>query len=384
MASYQSAQVQVPAGMIDFGVGQPGLSLLPLAVMRQAAAHRLGQPDPTLLQYGAEQGDGRFRLALAEFLSEGYGIAVEAEQLLITNGVSQGLDWVCHRFTRPGDTIFVEEPTYHLVLPIFLDRGLKVVAVPTDENGLIVEALEEKLAEQRPAFLYTIPVFHNPSTVTLAADRRRRLAALSRRHGFLIAADEVYQLLNYAATPPPPLISYDEAGQVLSLGSFSKILGPGLRLGWIQAAPGLIERLVDSGLLHSGGGFDPFTSGLVHSAIELGLQQSYLAHLKSVYSQRVRVLSDALRRHLPPSVTFHEPQGGFFIWLRLPPDVDAGGLLAEARRQGVGFQPGARFSVNGGLRNYLRLSFAYYDAPELQEGARRLAQVIRREIGGAL
>ena len=256
----QTTQVQVSEGMIDFGIGQPAPALLPLVAMREAVADRLNQDDPSLLAYGAMPGDGYFRLALARFLSEQYKLPVEAGQLFITTGASQGLDLICTLFTQSGDTIFVEEPSYFLALSIFADHRLNVVSLPTDEGGLIIEALAEKLAEHRPAFLYTIPTFHNPSTATLSAARRKRLVELSQQHNFLIVADEVYHLLGYTATsPPPPLGSHIEAGTVLSLGSFSKILAPGLRLGWIQTGPALIERLVKSGLLGRGGGLTPFT-----------------------------------------------------------------------------------------------------------------------------
>jgi len=239
-----------------------------------------------------------------------------------------------------------------------------------------MDTLEEKLTEHKPAFVYTIPAFHNPSGVTLSASRRERLVHLSEKHRFLILADEVYHLLAYTVTPPPPMITYDNTGTVLSLGSFSKILAPGLRLGWIQAKPVLVNRLIQSGLLESGGGLNPFTSSLVQSALELGLQRDHLAYLKRVYRLRSKSLITALNDLLPPSVTFTEPGGGFFIWLRLPDGVDTEALRIAARQQGVHFQPGPRFSSGRGLQNYLRLSFVYYDIEELREGSKRLASVL--------
>lgn len=377
MAIIQTTQLNLPAGMIDFSVGQPSPSLLPLDIMREAAAHRL-QDDASLLAYGAEQGDGYFRLALARFLSQGYGQPVEADQLFITASASNALDLICTLFTQAGDTIFVEEPSYFLALRIFADHRLNVVSLPIDEEGLIIEALEEKLSQYKPIFLYTIPVFHNPASVTLPAARRERLARLSQERDFLIVADEVYQLLAYTETPPPLMLSYDKADTILSLGSFSKILAPGARLGWIQAQPARLQRFVTCGLLDSGGGLNPFTSGVIRSAIELGLQQQQLTHLKTVYSRRAATLSRALRQHLPPTITFAEPGGGFFIWLRLPEAVDAAALLPVLNQHNVSFNPGIKFSSQQGLRNYARLSFAYYDNQRLQEGAERLAQALNR------
>ena len=376
MPTFQVTQLRLAKGLIDFGVGQPDPALLPLTALRQAATHRLAKDDPSLLAYGAEQGNEYFRIALAEFLTKNYGTPVEPNELFVTPGVSQGLDLVCTLFSQPGDTFLVEEPTYFLALRIFADHQLKVIGLPTDEQGLIIEALEEKLAEVKPAFLYTIPTFHNPAAVTLPGSRRQQLVQLAQEHDFLIVADEVYHLLAFSGRPPPPLSRYVETGTVLSLGSFSKILAPGLRLGWIQAGPMIVDRLVHSGLLDSGGGLNPFTSAIVRSVIELGLQQEHLKQLKVVYQQRASTLARLLRQHLAEAASFREPSGGFFIWLDLHDGIDAAALLPLARQHKVSFQPGVSFSSSQGLGNYARLCFAYYDSPQLEEGVNRLARAL--------
>ncbi|UCF92095.1 MAG: PLP-dependent aminotransferase family protein [Desulfobacterales bacterium] len=377
MNTIQTTQLNIPPGVVDLGVGHPSPSLLPRAAMRTAAEHRLSQNDASLLAYGNEQGDGYFRAALAQFLGGHYGTPVGPDDLLITAGASQGLDLVCTLFAQPGDTVWVEEPTYFLALRIFADHGLNIIGLPMDAEGLMVETLEDRLVQLKPSFLYTIPAFHNPSSTTLAASRRKRLVDLSQKYNFFIVADEVYHLLNYTAAPPPPMAGYAEAGTILSLGSFSKILAPGLRLGWIQAQRTLLGRIAQCGLLDSGGGLNPFTSGLVRSVIELGLQQDHLEHLKAAYGARRQALGEALRRHLPPAITFAEPGGGFFFWLKFPDGVDTQALLSEARRQNVGFLPGAKFSSRQGLQNYARLSFSYYETAELEIGVRRLRHVFR-------
>jgi DNA-binding transcriptional MocR family regulator len=372
------AQVDIPPEMIDFGSGQPGMDLLPLSIIRLSAEAQLGRNDPSFLAYGAEQGNGYFRIALAQFLGEHYHISVEPDDLFVTAGASQGLDLICTLFTRPGDSIFVEEPSYFLALRIFADHRLNVVSLPMDENGLIVEALEEKLLRHRPVFLYTVPTFHNPAGITLGADRREQLLNLSRGHNFLIIADEVYHLLSYdPAPPPPPLAAFVESGSILSLGSFSKIMAPGLRLGWIQTGAQLMKRFTGCGMVDSGGGLNPFASAVVCSAIELGLQQDQLRTLKTSYTQRKIALSQALREHLPVSVRFTEPGGGFFFWLEFPDGIDTEKMLAEAQHHNVGYLPGIKFSSCNGLQNYIRLSFSYYGIPQLEEGVRRLARVIR-------
>ncbi|MGD9112259.1 MAG: PLP-dependent aminotransferase family protein [Desulfobacterales bacterium] len=378
MSPIQTTQLNIPKGMIDFGVGQPSPSLLPLSLLEKAAQHRLNRNDASLLAYGSQQGDGYFRIALARFLDEYYPIRVEPEQLFVTAGASQGLDLICTLFAKPGDTIFVEEPSYFLALRIFRDHQLNIIGLPMDDDGLVVEALQEQLGRHKPVFLYTVPTFHNPSSVTLSTARREKLVQLSQQHNFLIVADEVYHLLAYSTTPPPPpLASYTDVGTVLSLGSFSKILAPGLRLGWIQTGQALMDRLVTCGLLDSGGGLNPFTSGLVRSAIESGLQSNHLEHLKGVYAKRLNVLKSALKRQLPEALTFNEPAGGFFVWFKLSTSVDTTELLHEARQHRVGYLPGIKFSSHQGLKNYVRLSFSYYEKNKLELGIKRLGEVIK-------
>ena len=364
--------------MIDFGLGQPGMDLLPLSIVKQSAEDQLARNDPAFLAYGIEQGHGYFRKALADFLGQQYGFAVDPAELFVTAGASQGLDLICTLFTRPGDTILVEEPSYFLALRIFADHGLKVIGLPMDENGLVIEALEEELKRHKPVFLYTVPAFHNPSGVTLAADRREQLLQLSRMYNCLIVADEVYHMLSYGPQPlPPPIAAHIKSGSVLSLGSFSKIMAPGLRLGWVQADAQILKRLIGCGLLDSGGGLNPFASAVVCSAINLGLQQTQLSALKTSYAQRKNCLGRTLREHLPASVHFAEPEGGFFFWLRFPDGIDTNEMLVEAQRRNVGFLPGIKFSSSEGLRNYARLSFSFYGVAQLVEGVKRLAPVIR-------
>jgi DNA-binding transcriptional MocR family regulator len=375
-----TSNFDIPPDRIDLSIGQPGTSLLPLAAMAQAAQHCLSQGNSYLLAYGAERGNWYFHNALAGFLSEQYKLSLNPDHFFTTTGISQGLDFICSLFTRPGDTIFIEKPTYSLALGIFADHRLNVVGLPMDEDGLIIESLEEELAHQTPVFVYTIPTFHNPTGHTLSAARREKLVQLSRKYNFLIVADEVYQLLAYTGMPPAPMAKYTQAATVLSLGSFSKILAPGLRLGWIQTHPDLMKRLTTTGLINSGGGLNPFTSAIVQSAIELGLQEKQLSHLKKAYLQRKNALNSALRENLSDSdsVSFVESDGGFFTWLQLPQQVDAEKLLPEAHKHDVSFAPGSFFSPRRDLKNYLRLSFAYYEESELKEGAERLASVINR------
>ena len=377
MVPIRTTQTEVAADLINLAIGHPSPANLPLAIMRQAASHRMDKGDVSLLQYGNEQGDGYFRIALANFLSRRYGSSVESENLFVSNGVSQALSLICTLFTRPGQVVFVEEPTYYLALRIFADHHLEVVGLPTDNQGLIVEALEEQVALRHPVLLYTIPTHQNPSGSTLPLERRQRLLELSLKQNFLIVADEVYHLLSYSSAPPPPLGSFIAEASVFSLGSFSKILAPGLRLGWVQAAPQLVKGLTQSGMLDSGGGLNPFTSGLVRSVLELGLQDQHLEHISKLYARRLAAMSSALKTLLPGAISFQDPLGGYFFWLSLPQGSDAQSLLAKARQQKVNFTPGIRFSSRKGMLDRLRLSFSYYNEDSIEEGIKRLAAALR-------
>ena len=377
----RTTQAEVRRGIIDLTLGHPSPSLLPLDMIGRAADERFRRGDSLILQYGYEKGDGHFRRTLAEFLSRTYRIAVDPEELFVSNGVSQALDLLCTLFTVPGNLVYVEEPTYFLALRIFADHHLEVRGIPTDEYGLKVEELERSLQNDRrsveggPVFLYTIPTHQNPAGTVLLLERRRRIVELSRKYGFLVLADEVYHLLSYTEDPPLPMASFGSEAAVYSLGSFSKILAPGLRLGWIQAVPERLEPLVTCGTLDSGGGLNPFTSSLVRSAIELGLQDQHLARLRKAYGERMAA-ADAALQSCADVVRYRRPQGGFYYWLELPDSVDIDELSRKAAARGVRFMPGVRFSSQEEQRQRIRLSVSYYDTEELVEGIRRLCECL--------
>jgi DNA-binding transcriptional MocR family regulator len=326
------------------------------------------------LQYGCEPGDYYFRDALAEFLSRHYTMQVSQEDLFVSGGASQALDLFCTVYTKPGDVVFVEEPTYFLALRIFRDHQLRIVSLPTDENGLDTGALQERLHSLTPVFLYTVPTHQNPSGSTMPPDRRQRLIELSLEKGFLIVADEVYHLLTYGEKPPPPLASFSGEGTVISLGSFSKILAPGLRLGWVQSSPKLLRPLAECGMLDSGGGLNPFVSALVLSAVQKGMLDSHLEQLRDQYGRRLQAMKLAIHGCLGSKVEYSQPKGGFFFWLRLNDGRDSATLLDTAKEHGTSFVPGSAFSAEEGLGDRLRLSFSYHPPETLKAGVQRLAE----------
>lgn len=375
--TFQTIQNQIPPDMIDLGLGDPNPSLFPVEALRRAAEERFTQADTSFLQYGVEQGDGFFRAALAEFLSRNYGIPVAMESIFVTAGISSALDLLCTVLTQAGDTIFVEEPTYFLAPKIFADHQLNIVSIPIDEQGLNIEALEEQLRKHKPRLLYTIPIHHNPAGVTLTEMRRVRLLELAQQHGFFILADEVYQLLSYVGNAPKPFAANIEIENVISLGSFSKILAPGLRLGWVQAHERIIQRLIASGLLDSGGGMNPFTSAIVRSVIESGDLDANVQNLIRIYRSRLLKMDSLLKEHVR-AIRYTTPQGGYFFWLRLPEAMDAIEFRKQAKSLHVDVRPGTLFSCNHGLHNYIRVCFAYYDEEQIEEGILRLKQCLEK------
>ncbi|MFN3492249.1 MAG: PLP-dependent aminotransferase family protein, partial [Anaerolineales bacterium] len=338
-----------------------------------AAQNRLSDSDNSFLQYGTEKGDGYFRTAFANFLSKKYNFTVDIESLFITSGISAGLDLLCTLFTQPNDTIFVEEPSYFLALKIFADHGLKVASILTDEHGLVVDDLILKLKSSKPKFVYVIPAFQNPGGRTLSQERREQLVSLAKEHDFLIFADEVYQFLNYTQEPPNSFASFNSE-HVISMGSFSKILAPGLRLGWLQTHETLMQRIASAGVLDSGGGMNPFASTIVRHVVESDNLEKNIEFLKQIFSHRIKVMDESLRKYIP-SAEFETPRGGYFFWVRIP-NVDVNVLRKKAKNNFVDIRQGELFSSQYGLKDYMRLSISFYDENEIEEGILRLKKSI--------
>jgi 2-aminoadipate transaminase len=382
VSTIQFQQVVVPEGVIDLGVGQPNNAILPVDYVRRAAAMQFND-SPEFLQYGAEWGDGYHRIALSEYLTEAYGTPVAPEQLFSTNGNSQALEMLCTVLTEPGDVVIVEEPTYFLAFQMFRDHGLEIRGVPIDHDGLVVSALIDEVAAirsagKRVAFAYTIPAFQNPTGVTMSAQRRLELVDAARADDVLIVADEVYHLLRFAPGEMPPAMSaFVDEGPILSIGTFSKILAPGMRLGWIHGSVERLATLADSGLILSGGGLNPVTSTLATAMMRAGWQSEYVEWLRATFARRSAAMVAALGEHMPEWVKYDVPEGGYFVWLRLPPGTDGAALRSVAKQHGVDVRHGAQFSPTGALGNHLRLSYAFYDDDDIVEGVARLGRALR-------
>ncbi|NKB37651.1 MAG: aminotransferase class I/II-fold pyridoxal phosphate-dependent enzyme [Gammaproteobacteria bacterium] len=364
-----------PAGTINFGVGQPSADLLPLELVAKASSSFFASAKSIELNYGATLGDVRFLDSLAVFLSEGYQSIVSPEDLLVTAGNSQALDLVSMIFAKPGDTVFVEEPSYFLAFKIFRDRGLNIVGIPLDKNGLRIDALQEALELHTPAFLYTIPSYQNPSGLSTSTERRQEIIELSIQHDFLIIADEVYQFLYYEDKPPPAFGTMIDSERVISLGSFSKILAPAMRLGWIQTSAALRKKFKAAGFVNSGGSLNHISSLIVRQAINNKSLNAHIDMLKSTYKKRVQAMDESLHKHFDGIAEWARPGGGYFFWLQFEDDINTTRLRDKARELKTGFQPGSVFSSKDELNNFIRLSFAHYSEADIHEGVARLRQL---------
>ncbi len=361
-----------PPGTINLGIGQPSADLLPVELVHKASESFFEAAQPLELNYGVVRGDERFLSSLADFLRANHGATATPEQLFVTGGNSQALDLVSTVFSTPGDTVFVEEPSYFLAFKIFRDHGLHVVGIPIDEDGLCVDALRDALKAHKPAFLYTIPSFHNPGGQSTTAERRQQIVDLSVEHDFLIVADEVYQMLYYYDAPPPAYGTMTDSERVLSLGSFSKILAPAMRLGWIQTSENLLARIVSNGFVNSGGCINHISAHIVRQAIESGALTAHIELLRRTFRSRLEAMQVALQEHFKDIATWQKPDGGYFYWLTFDESVDTTPLKDQASDLETGFQNGAVFSTQGKLNNCLRICFAHYNEDDIREGVARM------------
>jgi DNA-binding transcriptional MocR family regulator len=372
-------QVEVDPGVVDLRWGHPAAELLPAEGFRAAMDAALSRQGVAALSYGRVGGPASLLEPLTEWLARHGDPVPPGNRIFITAGISSGLDILCTLFSQPGDVALVESPVYHLALKVLRDHGLELVPVEADSDGIRPDSLADALERvrgsgRRPRFIYTVPTYNNPSSATMLPERRRLVAELAQTQGAVVLEDDVYRHLWFDAPPPRPLQSFAEPGVVIRLGSFSKILAPGLRLGWLLAPPAVVDRCNDSGLLDSGGGLSHLVAHGAGEFIRMGLLDAHVARLRQSYRARCDALLDALAEHMPASVAWTRPGGGFFVWLTLPEGIDSEDLLPRAAREGVAFVPGSRFCCCGGCERNLRLAFSFLSEEELRDGAKRLAR----------
>jgi 2-aminoadipate transaminase len=385
-----SVQAAGPPGTISFIYGLPDPATFPVQDLRRAADQVLRERPELALQYGPEQGYGPLIDYLRDKVAREEGLALARPQLMLTGGSAQALDHLCTLFTRPGDLVLVEAPTYHETLQLFGDHGLRALQIPTDADGLRVEALAECLETlarrgERARFLYVIPNFQNPSGITLAADRRQPVLDLAERYDLLVVEDDVYRDLVYEGQVPPSLFALDAresksdrgGRRVLRIGSFSKILAPGVRMGWLMGPVGLIERLVGSGLRCMGGGANPLMANILATYCQEGYLEPHIERLREIYRERRDAMLAILETHMPDGVDWTRPGGGFFIWLTLLAPLQASQVAQQARKAKLLIPVGDPFFAQAPTGQHLRLAFSYVTPEKIRDGIEMLAQVLR-------
>lgn len=370
------AQMTRPApGVISFAGGMPDSALFPTDGFRRVLNAVIREEGRELLQYYPSAGYPPLRQYLAGYLLR-FGVEARPEEILIVNGSQQGFDLVARTLLDPGDLVAIEEPTYPRAIQVFRSFGAELSPIPMGAAGLEVAHLERMLQRQAPKFLYCQPSAHNPTGLTMPPASRQRLLEAAARHRLPIIEDGFDGTLFYGERPPSPLKASDASGLVVYIGTFSKILFPGLRLGWIVAPPELIERLEMAKQLA-----DIHTSPLIQAAVYHFCQRRLLdrhqVRVLREYGRRRATLLAALTALMPAGVSWTETQGGFSLLVTLPEGSDAGALLPRALARGVAFTPGDAFFIDGGGEGTVRLSFSAVPLGQIEEGVRRLADAVR-------
>ena len=365
-------------GIISFAGGFPDPALFDVEGIRIASEQVLSGHPGAVLQYGATEGWPALREALSSYLAI-KGITASPSQIITTTGSQQGLDLIGKTMISPGDKVIVEGPTFLATIQCFRLYGADIVSAPIDADGVKIDALERLIIEHKPKLVYLIPTFGNPSGAMLSLERRQRILALAAQHRVLVVEDDPYSELYFGAPPPPSMLALSSSvpgsrDYLAYCGSFSKVLSPGLRVGWMVAPPELLANAVMCKQFS-----DAHTSNLTQAiaAQYLGLNRmnAALDVVRKTYAERAQTMADCLRSELGDGVAFDQPQGGMFIWSRLnAPDADAGAFAKRAIEQGVAFVPGAPFFATNADKATFRLSFATAGVDKIVEGMARLGK----------
>jgi len=369
-------------GALLLSAGSAYPPLLPDVSREAEEAARAGVAET--MQYGPLMGLNDLRDCIAAYVSED-GVDCARDNVLVTNGAKHATDLACRVFTEPGDRIIVTTPTYMTTLQCFRSHGVNLLAIPQDGEGMRTDVLEHRLqtlaanGEAMPKLLFDVPDFHNPSGVTMSLARRKKLVELARHHDFVIIEDDPYRRLRFEGDPVPPIKSLDETGVVVAVGTVSKILSPGLRVGWAIGAPEVVRRMA---LQKSDGGSSPFTQRIVTSLIRSNKMRRHIDEL----SQQMRLHRDAMIGALAdelPDAQVCRPEGGYFLWVELPDGVSAEAVAARAVTHGVEVTPGRACFPDADPGNYLRLAYSFVGTDDIRKGIRRLGMAHREVVAEA-
>lgn len=356
--------------IISFADGAPATEFLPVAAFREAINAVLRRDGAVALQYDVAEGYGPLRAAIADYL-HGQGMETTAGQVLISSGCQQGLDLAVQVLTRPDDCVLVESPTYLGALDLFRARHLRVVGVPMDDDGLRVELLESYILKYRPKLLYVAPTFQNPTGVTMSMPRRRLLLEIADKYGVPILEDGVYHLLRYEGEQLPSLAALDRQNLVIHVSSFSKILLPGIRVGYLIASGPLHEQLIAAKQM-----VDIYTSSLDQRSLcaylASGQLPKHLETIRRAYRERRDAMLESARRYLPEGACWKSPRGGLYLWMKTSPDISITQLYLLAVQHGTAFAIGSIFFPDGRPEPCMRLNFVGHPPEVIREGMRRL------------
>ena len=370
--------------IISFAGGLPAPEVFPVERFNEAYQTVMSQAGPKALQYSTTEGYRPLRELIAQ-RSTRYGISIEADNVLITNGSQQALDLIGKVFINPGDHVLVERPTYLGALQAWNAYQAEYIEADTDLEGYVIESVQKQM-RCGPKFIYALPNFQNPSGVTMSLPRRHALIDAADHYGVPILEDDPYGQLRYEEEHLPSLVTLDSqfrstngaqySGNVIYLSTFSKTLAPGIRLGWIVAPVEVIQRLVQAKQgadLHSA----TLNQMLAYEVASGEFFDQHVRQIRAVYRERRDVMLAALDRHFPEGITWTRPQGGLFLWLTFPEHMDAAEILKAAVEQKVAFVPGQSFHADGGGKNTARLNFSNARPDQIKEGVKRLARCLK-------
>jgi 2-aminoadipate transaminase len=372
------------ARMISFYAGFPDPGSLPAADIIDATRIAIESQGEWALQYGAAAGDEHLIDQLLKKLARDQKIQAAPENILVTNGASQALSLIVDMLVEPGDAIISEAPTWMGAVVNFNQSGAEVHTVGVDAEGTDTRQLRATLeglrsTDKRAKFLYVIPNFQNPMGISMTLERRRQLLALADEYDVPVIEDDAYFDLRYSGETLPTLYSLDRSGRVMYMGTFSKIMAAGMRLGWLVAHEDVISRLI---ALKADGGTSPFASFVATEFAASGTLIEHVNELKGLYHRRRDAMLAALEREMPEGTTWTTPDGGFFIWVRFPETVTMERLAPACREKGVEISPGPIFYFDGRGTNEMRLSYSFANEGQIDEGISLIAAEARRLVGG--
>ncbi|MCE5342831.1 MAG: PLP-dependent aminotransferase family protein [Eubacteriales bacterium] len=371
-------KVLTKPGIISFAGGNPSNDALPNEVCAELSREALLSDGKRILQYGATEGYPPFLESLLAYLRQNYRFPVEKENVLPLSGSTQGIDLLCKAFTNPGDTVLVESPTFLGNMQTLRIYQQHLVPVESDEQGVLLGALENTVKQTHPKLLYIIPTFQNPTGRTLASERREPIARMAEKYGFLAVEDDPYRDLRYAGAFLPPIKEYDHSDHVVYMGSFSKIISPGMRLGYMVANADIIAKCAigkQSSDLHTSN----LTQAMVDLYLRRGLLAPHIAEILPGYRDKLNAMLSELET-FPEGTRYTRPEGGLFIFVAMPEGFNAGDVFKDAVERGVAYVPGTSFYPEGGHENTLRLNFSNSTLAQIHTGMGILRELFTSKL----